>query len=394
MKCGKIVKDLKKYCSFKQEDLALYLQRNILPNYFSKKEIIHVRKGFIYCKGDIPVCLTAHMDMVHKNPPTTFLHDQEQHLLWSPTGIGGDDRCGIYAIVEILKAGYRPSIIFTYDEEIGQIGAGVAAQYLGNLKDQFNFMIEIDRRGYQDSVYYDCDNADFEEYINRFGFTTNWGSYSDICTLAPTFGCAAVNLSSGYFNEHTVSEIIDYEALWQTIEKVKLILDDVQISNKKFEYIESKSYYGSYGYYGKYSWDRYYQGTKNYIDHKITCGCCGVTVDKDALINDKLCPYCSCNIYDFVDSDCPFDETSCEEYCSYCGAIIPANEYNDVHGLCEHCCKSFGIDYDMPSESVGEDDFEYIKCPCCNEWVHESIYDKQEDRCIDCTLENERKRAL
>ena len=59
------------------------------------------RDGYIYHKGTHPVLLVAHLDTVHKNPPKKFVY--KNGALSSPSGIGGDDRCGVYIILDILK---------------------------------------------------------------------------------------------------------------------------------------------------------------------------------------------------------------------------------------------------------------------------------------------------
>lgn len=43
--------------------------------------------------------------------------------MWSPQLLGSDDRAGVYAIIQIIEAGYKPHVIFTTDEEIGAVGA-------------------------------------------------------------------------------------------------------------------------------------------------------------------------------------------------------------------------------------------------------------------------------
>ena len=43
--------------------------------------------------------------------------------MWCPDGIGGDDRCGVFNILDILSQGYLPHVIFSWNEEIGGVGA-------------------------------------------------------------------------------------------------------------------------------------------------------------------------------------------------------------------------------------------------------------------------------
>ena len=100
--------------------------------------------GYLYAKGDIPVLLVAHMDIVGGTPPKVIHYWEPSHVLYSPEGktvLGGDDRCGVYAILELLEK-YKPYVLFTEDEEIGGIGADLAARNIE--KPDVKYMIEID----------------------------------------------------------------------------------------------------------------------------------------------------------------------------------------------------------------------------------------------------------
>jgi hypothetical protein len=145
-----------------------------------------------------------------------------------------------------LIQGFKPHIAFTWNEEVGGLGARFLSDNLNPKQfDLFagehgpiNFAIQFDRRGHQQAVYYDLDNQDFEDYISAFGFKTEWGSYTDICEICPAWGFAGVNLSAGYINEHTSSELILVETLEDTLAKAARILED-QIENPTFfEYKE------------------------------------------------------------------------------------------------------------------------------------------------------------
>ena len=49
------------------------------------------------------------------------------------------------------------------------------------------YIIQLDRRGTSDCVFYNCANEAFIEYVEKFGFIENFGSFSDISeiTLRP-----------------------------------------------------------------------------------------------------------------------------------------------------------------------------------------------------------------
>ena len=196
--------------------------------------------GYLYAKGDIPILLVSHMDTVFDNPPEELLYSAEEGIIYSPTsGIGGDDRCGVYGILEILKE-CKPHVLFTEDEEIGCIGAMKAVSSLE--EPDVKYIIELDRKGNNDCVFYDCANKKFIDYVKSFNFCLREGSFSDICILSGAWDIASVNLSCGYYNEHTNFEYINFNELTNNIERVKHMLND-HINANYFSYEENKSSY-------------------------------------------------------------------------------------------------------------------------------------------------------
>jgi len=178
-------------------------------------------------EGDLPICLLAHMDTVFPYPPKTFYYDAQQTILWSPQGLGADDRAGLAVIMELLERGHRPHIILTDLEEKGGIGASnLVSRFPQCPFKECKALIQLDRQGKDDAVYYECDNKDFEELITSYGFITDIGSFSDISVIAPQWETAAVNLSVGYEREHTYTETLNISWLNETIDKVEKMLKD------------------------------------------------------------------------------------------------------------------------------------------------------------------------
>ena len=203
-------------------------------------EEVYASNKYIVAVGEIPIALVAHLDTVFKVPPQDIYYDKAKNVMWSPDGLGADDRAGVYAIVQILKAGFRPTVVFTTDEELGCIGSNDLIGKMPKAPTELKYIIQLDRRGSNDCVFYDCFNPDFNKYVEKFGFVTNFGSFSDISLLCPMWGVAGVNLSIGYYNEHSVSEILNIGQMFDTIKKVKNMLifsDDAD----NFKYI-SKYY--------------------------------------------------------------------------------------------------------------------------------------------------------
>jgi hypothetical protein len=174
--------------------------------------------------------------------------------LSSPQGIGGDDRCGVYMILEVIKH-YNCSVLFCEDEEIGGIGAEKFVQTKLAESLDFNYIIEFDRKGENDAVFYNCDNPEFEEFITDKHFKTAYGTFSDISIIAPALKCAAVNLSCGYYNAHTTSEFVVMTEMENNIYEACAILEKTT-EKDKFKYVE-----------GHYSYDDWYEfGSFNFVN--------------------------------------------------------------------------------------------------------------------------------
>jgi len=226
---------LKRYLRMSQEELMKTLYEE-LHNYYTTIKAGPV-ESFIIAKGNLPIVLVAHMDVVFNSPRKTMAiyYDTEEEIMWSPDGLGTDDRAGITMIMLLLKnTNYRPWILFTTDEESDLRGAQFAASMLNFHP---NFVIELDRQGRGESVFYKCNNTAFEKYINSFGFHTCQGTYTDISILCPTWDCAGVNLSVGYYEEHSYIEYWSAIDFRYTYEMLLKILKDCK-NTSKFKYKE------------------------------------------------------------------------------------------------------------------------------------------------------------
>lgn len=218
---------IKKLCELKEENLYTVLVKFLHVHEYTK---IIRNKDFILAEGNIPVCLVAHMDTVFISPPKgdDYLYDTERQILWHPGGSGFDDRAGIYAILELVMRGLRPHILFTRGEEKGGIGAqAVLTRYSKFPFGKLKLLIEIDRANEKDAVFYDCDNEDLINYIEKEDFVFDFGTFTDISFLMDGWKVGGVNLSTGYEDEHTQSEKLHCDWLDATIDKVEKILRKV-----------------------------------------------------------------------------------------------------------------------------------------------------------------------
>ena len=227
------------------------------------------RKNYILVRGEAPVMLVAHLDTVHHEPVREICKTESGNILMSPQGIGGDDRCGVYALNAVYEQSkVKPWLLFTCDEEVGGVGAEQfclkhQGKKLPKELEELKLLIEIDRKGKNDAVYYDCANDEFEKYITSKGFKTQFGSFSDISYIAPEIGVAAVNLSSGYYNAHTQHEYINRKHLNKTVQKViEIVADAVKPDFPKYEYVKCRFKRGG--------WDDWDYGLGGYSSGKST----------------------------------------------------------------------------------------------------------------------------
>ncbi len=197
---------------------------------------IKAPKGFVYAAGEIPVLLVAHLDTIHEHLVKTICYSRDGKVMMSPEGIGGDDRAGVYMILQIIQK-HPCHVLFCEDEETGGNGAREFAN--AQIRPDANYIVEMDRRGSNDAVFYNCDNPEFVDFVCGFGFEEAHGSFSDIAVIAPRLGIAAVNISAGYYNEHRRHEYIDMEAFENNVARISQM---VQAPSEPFEYIERQFY--------------------------------------------------------------------------------------------------------------------------------------------------------
>lgn len=308
-----MLKDFINICRMTQDELL-----RIIPVILSKTyDDVDATNDYIYAVGDIPVMLVAHLDTVHKNQPLNIWLSLDKDKIMAEEGIGGDDRCGVYSILRVIKAGYKPYVLFTTDEEIGGIGASKFCDKYSSLP--VNCFIELDRKGSNDCVRYDDENEDLTNQFSKYGFKEAFGSFTDICILSDTYKISGVNLSVGYYNQHTNSEYVIMSELNNTITKVMDFLVDKSNYEHKYEY--KNDIRNKYNIYGDY-----------YLNRKYPCCCdiCGNKIDlfkMNETPDGAMCDECY-SIYESQYRTCPL-----------CGELTYADD-----SICEWCGFEIGDD--------------------------------------------------
>lgn len=271
-----------------QSELKQHCASSLKNSGYSVKEA----DGYVLAlpKDETPsVCFIAHLDTVYKTPPTEFYtmkfdealkidrlshkhaitfggdlsaenkiineHYPDGDLLQSPQGIGGDDRCGVYVCMRMAEEKHKPAILLLEDEEIGCVGA---AKFV-KAKEQLSvkFLVEFDRGGCNNVVFYALDNPEFENVIEYItGYEIQEGTYSDICVIAPYLGVAACNITAGYYNEHREErEFVLIDQVEDTVNVAMSLNDHARQIQTPYKYKERYNGWGGIDPYEEMYWE-------------------------------------------------------------------------------------------------------------------------------------------
>ena len=116
-----------------------YLYSKDYDFYLDDMSNIYITKG----ETEFYPCFVAHLDTVHHM--SNILVKEEKHpndhgeykdalkaytpFSNQPTGIGGDDKCGIFVCLQLLEKLDNVKVAFFVSEEIGCIGSSVADDF-------------------------------------------------------------------------------------------------------------------------------------------------------------------------------------------------------------------------------------------------------------------------
>ncbi|MBQ4071234.1 MAG: hypothetical protein IJD51_02305 [Clostridia bacterium] len=192
-------------------------------------------KNFVYVPGSRAdrVLLVAHVDTVWDYEYELRVLEQgvrEKRGVFSgksrECGIGADDRAGCAMLWMLRDSGH--SLLLVDGEECGQIGSNHIRSDYPEIFDELNghsYMIQLDRREHRNYKVYNLPVSDeFIDFVEgETGFyNAGRASRTDIIVLCRDV--CGVNLSIGYYNEHTSSESLNFDEWFSTLELVERIL--------------------------------------------------------------------------------------------------------------------------------------------------------------------------
>ena len=177
-------------------------------------------------------CMVSHTDTVHticKNRKIYLFEDTLFAMASSNSryresdivqvGVGGDDKCGVYACIQAMSDFDDIKTVFFRFEETGCNGSNNSDM---KFFDDCNFVFQLDRRGSGDFITFtngvECASAKFIEdsksIYTDFGFSHIGGVSTDIGALKKKgLKVSAANISSGYYDPHSSFETVNIKAL-------------------------------------------------------------------------------------------------------------------------------------------------------------------------------------
>lgn len=198
-------------------------------------------------------CVVSHMDTVHNfvnnfevvENPVTYVNKKTKKLIRKDielsakskktvVGVGGDDKCGVFACLYFLEVLPAVKVVFFSREEVGCIGSGdVNHGFFSDCR----YIIQLDRRGKKDFITnYWGDKTISHELSSevgivkkKYGFKNATGTVTDSVKLwHNNIGISCMNISSGYYNPHTSTEYVSVSDLFNAIEFVHEMINTLK----------------------------------------------------------------------------------------------------------------------------------------------------------------------
>lgn len=231
------------------EFITQWLVSNNIEFYVDDYLNIYATKGSSNEEGFYYPCVISHTDTVHN---IESINIQEEYLLNAqgeeklslkayndmglPTGIGGDDKCGVFACLMLLKKLPYLKAAFFVSEETGckgslnsdpaffkNIGYGIQFDAPENwmITESCYGQILFDR----DSKFFEsCDKVLTENMDNsKMRYMSH--PYTDVYSLRKQYDFSCINFSIGYYDYHTKHEYVVVEDVYSGLEMGRKIIE-------------------------------------------------------------------------------------------------------------------------------------------------------------------------
>jgi hypothetical protein len=172
-----------------------------------------------------------------------------------PTGIGGDDKCGVFIALELLRSLPKVKIGLFVSEETGCHGSSKCDI---NFLNDVGYAVQFDAPG-NNLITEICSGTrlyeEGGEFINKtlplfnemMGVNADPQShpYTDVSQIKRKGDFSCINFSCGYYNMHTENEFVVVDDVNRAVEfSIELVN---RLENKKYVYDYEKPNWDDYG---------------------------------------------------------------------------------------------------------------------------------------------------
>lgn len=270
--------------TYKEDMMVEYISEQLeemegISFYRDETQNIYITKGVLEQDEYYPMFI-AHTDTVHPlvdkivveeeyltKPPTygkSF--DSTQHLSLkayqtngTPTGIGGDDKAGVFIALELLRILPKVKIGLFVSEETGCHGSKMCDETF--LKD-VGYAIQFDAPGDHlitricwgvklyddDGDFIKIAKSTFESWMQTKA-SEQTHPYTDVSQIKQKSDFSCINFSCGYYNMHSAEEFVVVEDVENAITMAEDLVGKLGLKKYKFEYTPYKFDWKIYGYY-------------------------------------------------------------------------------------------------------------------------------------------------
>jgi len=256
--------------TYQEEDMVEYICNELenipaVSYYRDDMMNIYATKGEL-TEGEFYPMFIAHTDTVHHKVDKIIV--KEENLIRSntfgksfgndevpclkaytedgnPTGIGGDDKCGIFICLELIKQLDKVKIGLFVSEETGCHGSSKCDE---NFLKDVGYITQYDAPG-NHLISEICSGVRLFERDSEFFTKTlkvieeSFGNemlvqshpYTDISQLKKKSDVSCINMSCGYYNMHSNQEFVSVDDVTKAIDAGKNMVKE--LGYRKYEYV-------------------------------------------------------------------------------------------------------------------------------------------------------------
>jgi tripeptide aminopeptidase len=231
--------------------LCDWLSENNIPYFVDTYLNVYATKGVLENEGDFYPLVISHTDTVHNLDTINIREEQlpnaQKQVKLSlkaynneglPTGIGGDDKCGVFACLKLLKELPILKAAFFVSEETGchgsknsyepffeNVGYGIQFDAPENwmVSENCSGQVLFDR----DSVFFHKCNSVLTEGMDPNKMEYMRHPYTDVYAITKKYGFQTINFSIGYYRYHTPNEYVVVEDVLNGVEMGRNMISEL-----------------------------------------------------------------------------------------------------------------------------------------------------------------------